>query len=651
MLLALGLVAPAAAQGTMPAASRGITYPMVAEVHGVVAPSRPSLVETPMLADQVAKGLVPPVADRVPAEPLIVDLAAEGLKVGRQGGTIRTIIDRPKSIRYLVAWGYARLVGYTPKLELKADLLKSYTVENDNRVFTFTLRRGHKWSDGFPFTAEDFRYYWEDVANNKTLSPAGPPSTLLVKGKPPKFEVIDEVTVRYSWDDPNPVFLQELARARPTYIYMPSHYMRQFHEKYADPKMLPRIIAAERVTDWAALHMRRETMYAFDNVDCPTLEPWANTSVGPTTRFVMKRNDYFHRIDTKGQQLPYADNVIMDVASSRLIPAKTAAGESDLQARGLNFSDLAVLKRSEKRSDYRVLLWPSGKGAQIALYPDLNYADDQWRALFRNATFRQALSIGMDRYLVSRTLYLGLAKPANNFVTEASPLYDKQLAALWSDYAPKKANEMLDSLGLTKRDSSDYRLLPDGRRMEIVVETAGEDPEEVDILQLVAEDWAQLGIRLLIKPSMRDALRERAYTGQVMMTTWSGWDNGMAVPDMVPDELAPTHQDNLAWPKWGEYHETAGKSGEKPDLAAAEELMRLYEKWFEASDTEQRAEIWHRMLEINAEQQFVIGIVSGVPQPVVVSKRLNNVPEEGFYGWDPGAQFGIYHPDQFWFTE
>ena len=209
----------------------------------------------------------------------------------------------------------------------------------------------------------------------------------------------------------------------------------------------------------------------------------------------------------------------------------------------------------------------------------------------------------------------------------------------------------MDEIGLTKRDSSDYRLLPDGRRAEIVVETAGEDPQEVDILQLIAEDWAKIGIRLLIKPSMRESLRERAYTGQVMMTTWSGWDNGVPTPDMMPDELAPTHQDNLAWPKWGEYFETKGKSGEAPDVPEARELIDLYKRWFAATDSEQRAEIWHRMLQINAEQQFVIGIVGSVPQPVVVSNRLRNIPKEAFYGWDPGAQFGIYRPDQFWFAQ
>lgn len=633
-LAGLGLVATLAAPWTMAAAQ-----------------ALPPLRETPQLEPLVAEGKLPPIADRIPLDPLVVDLPAEGLETGRPGGSLRTLIDRPKSIRYIVVWGYARLVGYTPELELKPDILKEVKVEDDNRVFTFILRRGHKWSDGKPFTSEDFRYYWEDVANNPTLSPSGPPATLLVDGEPPKFEVIDEITVRYSWSKPNPTFLQELARARPTFLYMPAHYMRQFHEKYGDPEQIARMVAAERVKDWAALHNRRETMYDFDNIDMPTLQPWSNSTKGPSTRFIMVRNPYFHRIDSTGQQLPYINEVIMDVAAARMIPAKAAAGETDLQARGLNFSDLAVLKQNEERSHYHVELWPSGKAAQFALYPNLNAADEEWRKLFRDERFRRALSISIDRYLISRTLYLGLADPANNFPLQRSPLYDKELAGLWTQYSPEDANKLLDEIGLTKYDSSGYRLLPDGRRAEIVVETAGENPEEVDILQLIAEDWAKIGIRLLIKPSMRDVLRDRAYTGQVMMTTWSGWDNGVPTPAMMPDELAPTHQDNLVWPKWGEYHETKGKSGEAPDLPAAKELMTLYFDWFRAETDDERAAIWKKMLKINAEQQFIIGVVGSVPQPVVVSNRLRNVPKDAFYGWDPGAQFGIYRPDQFWFAE
>ena len=105
---------------------------------------------------------------------------------------------------------------------------------HEGRVFTLKLRKGHRWSDGQPFTTEDFRYYWEDVANNKELSPAGPPRDLLVEGQPPKFEVLSETEVRYTWHKPNPHFLPRLAGASPLFIYRPAHYLKPLHKKYSE---------------------------------------------------------------------------------------------------------------------------------------------------------------------------------------------------------------------------------------------------------------------------------------------------------------------------------------------------------------------------------------------------------------------------------
>ena len=119
----------------------------------------------------------------------------------------------------------------TTNFNIVPDILESIDVK-DERVFTMKLRKGHRWSDGQPFTAEDFRYFWEDVANNKELSPTGPPSDLLVDGEPPKVEVLDKQTVRYSWSKPNPDFLPRMAGASPLFIFRPAHYLKQFHSKY-----------------------------------------------------------------------------------------------------------------------------------------------------------------------------------------------------------------------------------------------------------------------------------------------------------------------------------------------------------------------------------------------------------------------------------
>ncbi len=122
-------------------------------------------------------------------------------------------------------------------LEIVPDILERLDVE-DGRVFTLHLRPGHKWSDGHPFTSEDFRYWFEDVAGNKELSMAGLPVVMMPHGEPPRFEVLDRETVRYTWERPNPLFLPALAGASPLFIYAPAHYLKQFHKKYADKEKL-----------------------------------------------------------------------------------------------------------------------------------------------------------------------------------------------------------------------------------------------------------------------------------------------------------------------------------------------------------------------------------------------------------------------------
>jgi peptide/nickel transport system substrate-binding protein len=183
------------------------------------------------------------------------------------------------------------------------------------------------------------------------------------------------------------------------------------------------------------------------------------------------------------------------------------------------------------------------------------------------------------------------------------------------------------------------------------VETAGESKDEGDVLQLIGQHYKALGIKLVIKPSDRTIMRSRAYSGEAMMTVWSGWDTGIPTAEISPAELAPTRQDTLIWPKWGNHFETRGKAGEAPDLSAAKELLKLDTAWNGAKNTADRRAAWERMLAIHAEQQFIVGTVSGVVQPIVVNAKLRNVPAQGIFSWDPGAQFGMYRMDEFWFAQ
>lgn len=613
-------------------------------------PADGAYIDSPMLAERVAAGDLPPVERRLPDQPAIADLDRPGFGPGRHGGSLRMLMGRSKDIRMMVVYGYARLVGYDRDFNLVADILAGYEVF-EGRVFTLRLRRGHRWSDGHRFTSEDFRYYWEDVATNQQMSPAGPPRVLLVDGEPPRFEVIDETTVRYTWSKPNPFFLTALAGASPLYIYRPAHYLRQFHQRYADPERLGAMVEEENQRNWVALHFRKGRQYKNTNPDLPTLQPWMIVTKPPSDRFVFDRNPYYHRIDPEGRQLPYIDRVLMTIANSKLIPAKTGAGETDLQARNLSFNNFTFIKQGERRNDFTVNLWKSAKGSQVTLYPNLNVNDPAWRRLVREPNFRRALSLAIDRHEINQVIFFGLALECNNTVLPQSQLYRPEYATRWAGYDIEQANRLLDGLGLTEYDGRGIRLLPDGRPMEIIVETAGEDTEQTDVLELVRDSWRKVGIRLFTKPLQREVLRNRIFAGSTLVSVWYGLENGVPTADSSPEELAPTRQHQLQWPKWGQYYETNGKAGEPIDIEAAQRLMRLNDDWRMAGNRAERQRIWHEMLEIHADQAFTIGLIAGVPQPVVVSNRLRNVPEVGVYNWDPGAHFGMYRPDTFWFDQ
>jgi peptide/nickel transport system substrate-binding protein len=600
--------------------------------------------DAPFFAVQLKDKKLPPLAERLPKVPIVVDAA------GQYGGDMVTLVPRPRDIRYISTFTYTRLVGYDRNLQLQPDLLEKYE-NKDDRVFTFFLRPGHRWSDGSPFTTEDFRYYWEDVAQNADLSPAGPPEFMMVDGKPPRFEILDERTLRFTWDKPNPRFLPQLAGALDPGIYRASAYLKQFHAKYADKAALEEKAKQQKLKSWAALHNRLDDMKEQTNPALPTLMPWRVITAAPANRFVFERNPYYHRIDRQGQQLPYVDRLIMDVSASGLFAAKANAGELDLLFRGLSMSDIPVLKEGEKAKGYTTLLWPYARGTELALYPNLNTVDPVWRRLNRDLRFRRALSLGIDRKTLNNALLFGLGTEGNNTIVAESPLFSQALRTTNADYNPGEASRLLDEVGLTKRNGAGIRLLPDGRELEIIVETDGESSLVVDGLTLIGEFWREIGVRLFVKPQDRTVLRNRSYAGLTVMVAAPGLDNAIPTVIMPPTELAPMRQDNYTWPKWGQFVETKGKNGEPVDIPEAQRLLDLYTTWMNTGNRDVQRDAWNEMLRNHAENQWSIGTISGALQPIVMRNGLQGLLAKALYSWEPTAMIGIYRPDEIYWNK
>jgi peptide/nickel transport system substrate-binding protein len=606
--------------------------------------------ETPIFADKVKAGKLPPVARRIPEQPFVVRTFAGDDGPGRQGGQLTMLVTGTRDNVLLTIYSYTRLIVYDGTFKLKPDILESYNSKEDREV-TFKLRAGHKWSDGHPFTTEDFRFFWEDIANDSDLSPSGPADELLVNGKPPRVEIIDARTIKYSWERPNPYFIESQARAAPLFLFAPAHYLKKFHPRYTEAAGAASAAkGGPQIGDRAQFFRLVDAMFSNNNADMPSLNPWVLITPPPAQRYVFARNPYYHRIDENGQQLPYADRVIFAVTTTNLIAAKAGMGEADLQARYLKIRDYTFLQNSAKSSGVKIRLWEFGSGSQLALYPNLNTNDAEWRKLFRDVRFRRALSTAIDREELNQVVYVGLATPSNNTIMSRSDLFKTEYAIKWAKYDLEAANRLLDEIGLTKRDKNAIRLLPDGRSATIVVESQSELIEEADALKLIAEYWKKIGIKMLVKLQTFENFWLRTTSGEAMMTAYAGLFTAAPTPNTSPREFAPTMQGGLQWPKWGMYIASKGKQGERCDLPEARRLLDYVKAWEDATDEAGRRRAWEKILQTNVDQVFSIGTVNGIRQPIVVGPKIRNVPKEGFYAWDPGGYFGLYQPDTFWVT-
>jgi len=600
--------------------------------------------ESPVLGKLVEAGKLPRLAQRLPERPRVLATDPEAV----YGGDLRMLIGTLKDTKLAFVYGYARLVGWDRNFRLVSDIVERYDIEDGGRTFTFRLRKGHRWSDGAPFTSADFAYWWTNVANDDELSPGGPPATLRVDGEMPKMTFPDPLTVRLRWSKPNNLFLIDQASAYPTIIYRPAHYLKQFHKAFNSADALKKLARAEGRRNWAALHNKKDSMYLMDNPDLPTLQPW-RPAVGPPAQvFVADRNPYFHRVDERGRQLPYIDRLVMLLVERAVIPVKTSTGEADLQARYLPFDQVPFLRKNEQLAGFRVFLWNTGVPSTVAIYPNLTTNDPVMRKLFHDRRFRQALSLAVNRPEINHALYYGLGLPGQATVLR-SPTGHEEPRMAYARFDLVQANRLLDEMGLTARDGRGFRLRPDGQRLDLIVETSGDETEHTDVLELVKDTWAELGVELLIRPSQLEVFRRRVFSGEAIMSAYNGNAGfGLPTPDMSPDWLAPVSQQQLQWPKWGAYFESKGRDGEAPSLPAARRLVELYERWLVSGDPEEKARVWAEMLDINAEEIFTIGIVGGTLQPIVVKNGLRGVPTKGIYSWEPGSHFGIYNPDTFY---
>lgn len=593
--------------------------------------------EAPQLAELVKAGKLPPVEERIGQDPLVIKPLRE---IGKYGGTWRRGFTGPfdTSNGHRVAQNDKLLYFDYTGTKIVPNIARGWEVSPDGKVTTLLLRRGMKWSDGQPFTADDFVFWYEDVYQNKELVPT-PLTVMTINGKPIAIKKVDASTVQFIGPEPYyalPTVLASVwgighhARFGRQALggFAPAHYLKQFHPKYVSKAEIDKKLAELKVDSWVTLFKNQND--ACRNPDLPVVTPWKTTSPITTPRWVLERNPYSVWVDTAGNQLPYIDRIQMTLGENlEVINLRAIAGEYDSQARHIDISKLPVFLENQQKGGYRVYLDPSDQGADVGLFCNQSFEKDPEIAKWLSTReFRIALSHGIDRKQINETFVLGLGQTGSAAPGERTSYFPgPEYKTLHSAYDVKKANEMLDKLGLDKKDSEGYRLRTDGGgRLRLALTTYLGFLPFTRIAEMLVEQWKKIGIRGEVQELERGLATARmvANEQQIYFETQWGADNmyGHAPWFFPVDGATPVG------PLYGTWYASAGAKGKTPP-PRMREVMEKYRKSFGVPDQE-RTRLAKEVWKIALDELWVIAVVSNSPasQGVrVIKTNMGNIPE------------------------
>ena len=594
----------------------------------------------------VEQGLLPPLAQRLPAEPMVIQTVEE---VGQYGG--RWTFGIPTQSQ-LGVYSYATY-DFAARWNRAADLiipnvLRDWEFSEDGRTITMYLRAGMKWSDGQPFTADDIVFWLDDFVGNDAISP-GKPGWLLVAGELPVGNKIDDTTVSWTFAAPPGLLLNDFATTRGN-IFAPKHYMEQFHADYTDTDKVQGMAKEAGFEDWSQLFRNKRDWYRAQNRDYPVLNAWVVKTPfeDSPTLTVYERNPYYWKVDQAGNQLPYIDEVAIAITTTaETLNLKTMAGDFDFQMRYLNPANFTLFYDNQERGDFRILEWPTGIGSDAALFFNQSTPDLMLRELFQDLRFRQALSLAINREEINQLVFDGQGQPRQATVVELSPLYKPEYAAAYADYDPERANQLLDEIGLTQRDSDGFRLRPDGNTLSLLLDSPGEKTATIDSIELVVEYWGDIGIKAASNHTERSAYRARRNANETQINVW---EMGFMMYPSNPVFLIPSAPGSDFGPDLGTWYASGGAEGQEPP-EPIKEALRVYDQIKQTPDTETKNELFHRILELQAENIWVLGMVGGLNETLIVKNHMRNVPDMSIFDSLVGRYIGLTAAEQYFIRQ
>jgi len=617
--------------------------PVEKVVEKVVEVEKVSTRQAPMLQELVKAGKLPPLQERLPLEPKVLSPARNEiptgdleLEIGQYGGTLRSVQPDP-------AWNPDLFVMNDEPLLAAPGILaegvgggvaKSFEVSSDGKAFTFHMREGLKWSDGVPVTTEDVRFTYEDVLMNDKITPTFPKWMRAGNrgdGEPLKLEVLDAYAFRISFTEPYwgfPAWLAILQWKGYTELLKPKHHLKQFHADHTPLEELEPLIREEELAagEWWTLFNQKDILNweltRPEAVGFPVLNPWMVVKSTPTVT-TYERNPYYFKVDAEGNQLPYIDGIRSDVvADVEMSQMKVLAGEVDFLREDATLDNLALYKESEEAGGYEIVLLDMHVSPVNTEF-NLTHADPVWCQVVGDVRFRKALSLGIDRAAIIDAIYFGFAELPKSVPSELDP---------------DTANALLDEMGMTERDADGFRLGPDGKTFEIPFENAMHASDIVPVTEILIENWKEnLGIKATMKVIEPGLQSTRMAANELKASAW--WHHGPelwwgALWDYIPSRYGPL---------WWTWFQTGGAAGEEPP-EEFKKFMDLMNQSVLTSGKERQEAIdeYRRMM---YENVWIIVTTERVKYPLVVSKKLGNIPHSGF------AIAGNFAAEQFYFKE
>lgn len=603
--------------------------------------------EAPILAALVRAGKLPSVAERTGPEPVV--MAGLEKAIGNYGGTWYRLAGSPDDIEGVIAsrLSYSGLVRWSPHgYPVVPHLAKSWTASPDQRVWTFTLRQGLRWSDGAPFTSADILFWWQQEALHFQSAGNGliPYSFMQNAGRLGRIEAVDALTVRFVFDEPYSLFLEKLASSPE--CFRPEHYLRKYHPKVGDPQLIAQTMQRMNLPSPNAVYFR---MINRRNPEHPRMWPWIYAEYRSSAPQGFVRNPYYYAVDPQGNQLPYLDRVIFDVKNMGMITAAVAGGEASMQMRHVNFEDYTLLASEASRRDYTLRHWFNATRSMATISPNLNRVvkpdepTTAWKHRLLNETkFRQALSLAINRQEIIAAVFNGVGEPAQNSPGPESAYGNERHFHSFTAFDPARANALFDQLGLAQRDHEGYRTFPDGSRMTWFLNITESYPP--DTAQMVAVQWADVGIRTIAQIHPRTLWQVKQAAREHDFTFWPGLEEYL--PMLDPRTYVPTNNSSFFAPEWGNWYrfgglrEAAVGTLQGPPVGhPARRAMELYGLAQIAPTAEARLRYFNEILEIATDNVWNISIATPPPQLVAVKNGFRNVPDailSGFFFMTPG---------------